>query len=325
MKSVVILVNYFGRWPEWFPLYLKTCEKNSTIDWVIHTDCKIPTSPPENVRFVPTTLQELADRISDRLGISFKPVHPYRLCDVRPAYGIVFPEAIQGYDYFGWSDVDILYGDIRSVYTEDVLKYGLVSAAGDSVTGFFTLLQNVDWAKRAYRLIPRWRELMERESLPASWWDTVDEHQMTRLFRSGYRWGGKWLTPVRLLKDWIRGRRRCMRNALFVERFTTPFSVSPWTGGGTEHPTEWHWTNGRLTNTLDGDREFLLIHFMNYLAPKLMDPIFGTEAIWKGKSKLVDFDMELWRPEKERLVLNKEGFSLQPIQAVRNSETRVMD
>lgn len=45
------------------------------------------------------------------------------MCDYRPAYGELFRDYIKGYDFWGWSDMDLFYGDIRSFLTDDVLEY----------------------------------------------------------------------------------------------------------------------------------------------------------------------------------------------------------
>ena len=35
-----------------------------------------------------------------------------KLCDYKPAYGLIFEDELIGYDYWGFCDTDILLGDI---------------------------------------------------------------------------------------------------------------------------------------------------------------------------------------------------------------------
>ena len=38
---------------------------------------------------------------------------PYKLCDYKPVYGLIFDEDLQDYDFWGHCDVDLIFGDIR--------------------------------------------------------------------------------------------------------------------------------------------------------------------------------------------------------------------
>ena len=42
---------------------------------------------------------------------------PYKLCDLKPFFGRLFPEAVDGYDWWGYTDTDMLLGNLRSVLT----------------------------------------------------------------------------------------------------------------------------------------------------------------------------------------------------------------
>jgi hypothetical protein len=74
MKTILIIVDYFGKWPKWFDMYLKSCELNPTIHFRVHTDCPVPVDSPANVTFVPIS-ETLPDfviplEIIDRLNVS---------------------------------------------------------------------------------------------------------------------------------------------------------------------------------------------------------------------------------------------------------------
>lgn len=49
--------------------------------------------------------------------ISFE--RPYKICDFRPAYPEIFPEIINQYDYWGYFDIDTLWGDILKFLPEN--------------------------------------------------------------------------------------------------------------------------------------------------------------------------------------------------------------
>ena len=50
MKSIVFICPYFGKLPkDQMLLWLKTCQKNNSINWVVITDDKTDYELPENV------------------------------------------------------------------------------------------------------------------------------------------------------------------------------------------------------------------------------------------------------------------------------------
>jgi len=70
-------------------------------------------SAPPNLRFRSKSFADYCQLVSDRLGIDFSPTRAYKLCDIRPALGDIHPQEIEGYDYFGYGDIDVIYGNIR--------------------------------------------------------------------------------------------------------------------------------------------------------------------------------------------------------------------
>ena len=69
--------------------------------------------------------------------------NPYKLCDYKPAYGFLFPEIINDYDFWGQSDIDIICGDIRGFITDEMLNtFEYISLRHDYTTGVFALFRN---------------------------------------------------------------------------------------------------------------------------------------------------------------------------------------
>jgi hypothetical protein len=292
---VVVIVPYFGRWPEWFPLTLASCRANPTIDWVFYTDCPPPDRPPPNTRFVATTLADYAARVRDRLGVAFAPADAYKLCDVRPAFGEIHRDAIAGYDCFGFGDIDVIYGDLRRFLTDAVLASDVV-ATHRHISGHFTLLRNTRRVRGAFRRVPGWRALVAH---PTS--TRFDEDYFTLAFvpprEALRRWLGLRRTHAaevpaafrtRELARLAWSRPRDWRRAHFVEGYTTILTPQPWHDGRADHPDVWLWRDGHLTNTRDGDREFIYLHFMNFVSARWTAT--GGRAAWQGRSPLVHFD-----------------------------------
>jgi hypothetical protein len=104
---------YIGKLPKWMNLYLKSCELNPTINWIIFTDQNFPINCPKNVRFVRLNLKGFNRLASEKLNLPINLNRAYKLCDFKPAYGIIFDDFIKNYDFWGYTDLDIIYGSMR--------------------------------------------------------------------------------------------------------------------------------------------------------------------------------------------------------------------
>lgn len=121
-SSICLVVCYIGKLPTYIDCVLRSCESNPDIDWLIFTDDKSSLRLPANVRIRPATMEGLRDEFSRKLGFEVSVPNPYQLCKFKPAYGYLFAEELQGYDFWGHFDLDVIYGDLRSFFPEDVLR-----------------------------------------------------------------------------------------------------------------------------------------------------------------------------------------------------------
>ena len=69
--------------------------------------------------------------------------HSYKLCDFKPAYGLIFEDLIKKYDFWGFGDIDVIYGNIRNFITKNLLEnFDLISVRPDWTPGCFLLFKN---------------------------------------------------------------------------------------------------------------------------------------------------------------------------------------
>lgn len=242
MKSIVILIDYFGAWPKWFPIFLASCKSNSTVNWIIRTDCDIPPAPPSNVKFVATNYDSYVENVSLHLGIDFKPSSSYKICDIRPMWGDIFYEDIKNYDYYGFGDLDVIYGDIRKFYTDDVLSHDAISSHVGILSGHLCLFRNVEALRMAYLKIPGWKDYLENPESTRFDEDIYSsiffQHNDTLAHSPPFRTYAK-------------------------EQYSTVFHPMHWHDGTAVHPDVWFWKDGMITNDRDG-RGYLYLHLMNF-------------------------------------------------------------
>lgn len=164
------------------PVFLASCRYNGTINWIIRTDCGIPINSPENIKFIPISVSAYIANVSERLNIKFRPAGNYKICDVKPMCGDLYRDEIADYDCYGFGDLDIIYGDIRKFYTDDILSYDVISTHEWMLSGHLTLFKNVDFLRKAYLKIPNWKKYLETPQITR-----FDEDVYSQLFISRFR------------------------------------------------------------------------------------------------------------------------------------------
>jgi len=160
--KIILILPYFGKWPIWLDAFMISVEKNPTIQWLIPTDCDIPTQYPNNIKFVSTTLKELNNFIDSKLGFGIT-LSPKKLCDLKPAYGHLFEVDIKEFDFWGFTDLDIIYGNIRKFITAEMLdNYDMISSRKNALSGHFTLVKNNSKMNFLYKSTPNYKELYQK-------------------------------------------------------------------------------------------------------------------------------------------------------------------
>ena len=130
MKAVFI-IPYYGKFPGYFELFLKSCENNPEYEWIIFSDIHINYKFPANVQYIDMSFEKLKQLIQDKLNISIILNTPYKLCDYKPAYGYIFQDYIKEYDYWGYTDVDLLFGNLkRFIPYEKIKNYDKIGYLG---------------------------------------------------------------------------------------------------------------------------------------------------------------------------------------------------
>jgi hypothetical protein len=236
MNSIVLIIPYFGKWPIWFEAHLLSIEKNPTINWLFITDCEMPIDYPKNVRFVSTSLKELNIKVNTIVGVTV-PLTTRKLCDIRPAYGKIFEEYLQDYDFWGFCDVDIIWGDIRKFITEDILnQYDIISSRKGSISGHFTLIKNNFEFNTLYRQIPNYSKLFEKHKF--MWFD---ENVFTDYLKANESTLGINIYWPKILLNQEKGNDS--RQEYYLDK--------------------WMWSNGKVID-INLNKEVLYLHFINW-------------------------------------------------------------
>lgn len=130
MKSILLIIPYFGAFNSHFGFWLQSVSNNPSVNWLLVTDNKVE-NPPGNVTVLNITFTQLKEKARERLDFPFVLDSPYKLCDFKPLYSIIFSEHCDGYDFWGHCDMDMIFGNIRQFISPDMLeKYDRILSRG---------------------------------------------------------------------------------------------------------------------------------------------------------------------------------------------------
>lgn len=252
MKKIIVIIPYFGRWPFWMDLFLASCRANPTIDWLLLGDCGRPENSPTNLKFVEISFSDYKKKVAKSLDISFDPQSAYKLCDIKPMLGKIHEQEISDYDFWAFGDLDLVYGDLRAVYTEDLLsKYDVISNHATRVSGHLCLLRNTEEMRTIFRKAPGWKQKIESQQHLA-----FDEKAFSKIFVKHKNF------PAWLRKPLIWLVYPLSRRVRFTERYTTPNGCIAWRDGRFNFPAEWYWdAKEGISNSFQKEPDMPYYHF----------------------------------------------------------------
>ncbi|MHC0444012.1 DUF6625 family protein [Flavobacterium sp. 3-218] len=143
MNKIILLNCYLGKLPWYFDFFLKSCETNPSIDFIIFSDDEEKRETPKNVKIVKFSLADFNSLASQKLNLDIQISSAYKICDFKPAFGVIFQDQISEYDFWGVCDIDLVFGRIREFMTEELLNnYDVISVKDSFPSGYFLLFRN---------------------------------------------------------------------------------------------------------------------------------------------------------------------------------------
>lgn len=282
MKRLILICPWFGAWPPWINFFIESCRHNPDIDWLIFTDQDAPENSAPNVILKMMPFDAFKERVASALSVEMGGIQPYKIVDFRPFYGLIFAREIEDYKSFGYCDMDVIWGDIRSIYTDELLdSFDAISAHDDKMSGHLSVFRNSKKMRSFGTIIKDWRSLLQDPNHR-----NVDEKIFSRYFRPKRRHLIRYITRPK---------------SLFVERHTTPgHPHKPWPDIR-EAPRNWLWKDGRLTNERFSSG-ILYLHFMTWHSNRWRKGDM-VEAPWPNLPSVVQCD---WRTAA------RDGFLISP-------------
>ncbi len=158
---IALVLVWTGPWKPWINLYVESCRRNAGWDFLVFTDQPAPAASAPNVRFLPFSLADFAQRVRTVLDFPGAIAQGYKLCDYKPAYGLLFAEELRGYSHWGYCDEDIIWGCLDRFLPSTVLAtHDLVTSCRCCIVGQLTILRNQPHPNTLFQRVPGWREIL---------------------------------------------------------------------------------------------------------------------------------------------------------------------
>ena len=281
MKRIRFIVPYFGKLPDYFQVWLDSCKYNPTIDWLVFTDDHNAFVYPENVRVHYCSFDEIRTLVQKNYDFKINLKTAYKLCDYKVAYGEIFSDYLKEYDFWGFCDIDLIWGNIRNFYTEEILdQYVKIGCQGHA-----TIFKNTAEVNAAYRTQVEgnksYREIYTQEAIGCT-----DVGYITRVFQT---------LNLPAYTETIYAGLQKYDPAFYLQ-------AEPKELGYLNRRQVFLWENGVLTRYyLDGEqmrtREYLYIHFFSR---PMKNKISEMDRILIYPDCYVNFHNEITRSVVER-------------------------
>ena len=157
---LAFVVPYVGKLPPWSTLFFESCRRNPVIDVLLLSQAALPSTPPPNVHVVRMGREEIFSRIGNAIGLKLRPGNAHKLCDFKPFYGLAFADLLKGYEFWGYCDLDMMFGSLEKLLTDDFLSSLDIFTANDTghFVGHFTILRNTPEINGLCFEIENWKE-----------------------------------------------------------------------------------------------------------------------------------------------------------------------
>jgi hypothetical protein len=146
MKTLFIR-PFLGELPKYMDKYMANTEslKKCGFEWLIFTD-----------------REKFIALIKEKLGID--PTHAlegnlYNPSEFRPAFGLIFEDYLKGYDFWGHTDHDVVYGRLDRFMSDEFLSdTDIYGNDPEALCGPFSIYRNTPYVNNLFKEHAQWKE-----------------------------------------------------------------------------------------------------------------------------------------------------------------------
>jgi len=162
MNKIALIIPWYGKIPDYFPFFIKGLEFNQDVlDILFFTDIDISYPTPNNFIKINLSWDELVKRLREKIDPDVNIKNPYKLCDFKPMYGRIFETEIKNYDYWGYGDIDLIYGNLKVFLPFDGIEnYDVITFRENILHGAFSIFKNNELLINLYKKTNKLKEIV---------------------------------------------------------------------------------------------------------------------------------------------------------------------
>jgi len=152
MKKAAIFSVYMGSLPSYHQFTLETMHFNQSYDWFILTDQVDEEKRMGNVAYIPYEKKDLEKDLTELLSAKISLSSPRKIADTKVCWGELFKKRSESYPWFGFTDLDCIYGNIDRHVGEALETHDVITqiTGQDKLHGPFSLFRNEERIRRIY-------------------------------------------------------------------------------------------------------------------------------------------------------------------------------
>jgi hypothetical protein len=190
--KVAFLIPYIGKFPSWGHLFIESCRFNPNVDVLLLSDELNGLTVPPNIKIVRLSSREILDRLQRVTHLKLETLLPHKLCDFRPFFALAFADLISDYDFWGYCDLDMMFGRLDRLLDDAFFhNWDIFSAHSEQFVGHFTIIRNSPEINSLGFEIPNWQTLCSTFRA-----EHVDEERFSAVIARHP--GIRWLRPLKL-------------------------------------------------------------------------------------------------------------------------------
>lgn len=165
VPPLALILTWFGILPRWLPATLRTFSANQRlVDVHFISDIpriKWPQRMPANCYLHEMTLTQYEVLIHLKTKRRLNVTRARKLCDYKPLYGHLHEELLRPYLFWGYGDLDVLWGDLSQVITPESLShYDVLLPSHAGAIGHLSFFRNNEHMRHLYMQVPNvWEQL----------------------------------------------------------------------------------------------------------------------------------------------------------------------
>ena len=153
-KNTILIQIWFGPIPDYFWYHYETTKNLNGFDFLFITDQLDFNLDSENYRVMYLDKFSLENLLYVKTKHRIKIPNNKKICDLKASLGDLFYNDIKDYEYFGFYDIDTLFGDINKINKYQIQDYDVITFANtkyhNRVGGPFTIIKNNESLRKLY-------------------------------------------------------------------------------------------------------------------------------------------------------------------------------